>query len=101
LVFLKDIAIAMRKLFVVAIVILTTVLFLVSPVAAYRVTLVGKVNDNHQFVADGETYEIDDNAAGEDLILNYLNMKVKAVGILRETRKYKIIKIESFEVVED
>lgn len=91
----------MRKLLGVVFIILAAVCLLVTPVAAYRITLVGEVNDNQQFVADNETYEIDDNAAGEDLVLNYITLKVKVVGILRDTRKFKIIKVESFEVVED
>lgn len=91
----------MRKLFGVVFIILTAVCLLVSPVAAYRITLVGEVNDNQQFVADNETYEIDNNAVGEDLVLNYITLKVKVIGILRDTRKLKIIKVESFEVVED
>jgi hypothetical protein len=74
---------------------------LVSPVAAFRITLVGEVNDNQQFVADNEIYEVDNNAAGEDLVLNYIAQKVKVVGLIKETRESKIIKVESFEVVEE
>ena len=91
----------MRKLLGVVFIILTAVCLLISPVAAYRITIVGEVNDNQQLVADNEKYEIDDNAVGEDLILNHITLKVKVVGILRDTRKSKIIKVESFEVVED
>lgn len=91
----------MGKIFVVGFIILAAVCLFVPPVAAYMITLVGVVNDNQQFVADNETYEIDNNAVGDDLVLNYIARKVKVVGQLKETREYKIIKVESFEVVEE
>ena len=91
----------MKKLFVVVFILLTAVCLLVSPVAAFKITLVGEVNDNEQFLSDNdEIYEIDNSAVGEDLVLNYIAQKVKVVGILKETRDSKIIKVESFEVVE-
>ena len=91
----------MGKLFVVFFIILSAVCMLASPVAAYRVTLVGEVNDNQQFVADNEIYEVDNNAVGDDLVLNYIARKVKVVGQIKEIRESKIIKVESFEVVEE
>ena len=81
--------------------IFVVVCFLVSPAAAARVTLVGEVNDNQQFVADNVIYEIDNNAVGDDLVLNHIAEKVKVVGVLRETREHMIIKVESFEVVDE
>jgi len=91
----------MGKLFLAFFIILAAVCYLVSPVAAFRITLVGEVNENQQFVADNEIYEVDNNAAGEDLVLNYIAQKVKVVGLIKETRESKIIKVESFEVVEE
>ena len=91
----------MGKLFVVFFIILSAVCMLASPVAAYRVTLVGEVNENQQFVADNEIYEVDNNAVGDDLVLNYIAQKVKVVGQIKEIRESKIIKVESFEVVEE
>ena len=91
----------MGKLFLVFFIILTAVCYVVSPVAAFRITLVGEVNENQQFVADNEIYEVDNNAAGEDLVLNYIAQKVKVVGLIKETRESKVIKVESFEVVEE
>lgn len=91
----------MGKLFVVVFIILSAVCMLASPVAAYRVTLVGEVNENQQFVADNEIYEVDNNAVGDDLVLNYIAQKVKVVGQIKEIRESKIIKVESFEVVEE
>jgi hypothetical protein len=91
----------MGKSFLVFLTVLTVVCLLVSPVAAYKITLVGEVNDNHQFVAEDEIYEIKNNAVGEDLVLNYVSQKVKVVGVLKETRDSKIITVESFEVVNE
>jgi hypothetical protein len=74
-----------------------------SPGATDRVTLLGKVNDNFQIVAGNETYEVKNNAAGDDLVINYVSKKVRVVGHVSETRKFKIkvITVESFEVIED
>jgi len=66
---------------------------------AEKVTLVGEVNDNQQIVADNEIYDVDDNAVGDDLVLNYIAQKVKVVGQLRKSEESKIITVESFEVV--
>ena len=86
--------------FVVAMVILTTICLLISPVAVNRTTLVGEVNYSYQIVADNEIYEVGDNAAGDDLVFNYIAQKVKVVGQLKENDELKIITVESFEVVE-
>ncbi len=91
----------MGKSFLVFFTVLTAVCLLVSPVAAYKIILVGEVNDNHQFVADGEIYEVKNNAAGDDLVLNYVSQKVKVIGIVKETRDSKILTVESFEVVDE
>lgn len=91
----------MGKFFLLGFIISMAVCLFVSPVAAYRITLIGEVNADQQLVADNEIYEVDNNAVGEDLILNYIAQKVKVVGILKETRDSKIIKVESFEVVEE
>ena len=91
----------MRSQLVLLFLIFVVVCFLVSPAAASRVTLVGEVNDNQQFVADNVIYEIDNNAVGDDLVLNHIAEKVKVVGVLRETREHMIIKVESFEVVDE
>jgi hypothetical protein len=89
----------MKKEFVVVIIMLAVIFLLASPTMAERVTLVGEVNDNHQIVADNEIYDVDDNAMGDDLVLNYIAQKVKVVGQLRESEESKIITVESFEVV--
>ena len=89
----------MKKEFVVVIIMLAAIFLLASPTMAERLTLVGEVNDNHQIVADNEIYDVDDNAMGDDLVLNYIAQKVKVVGQLRESEESKIIIVESFEVV--
>lgn len=91
----------MKKMSVSLLFIMTSVCILVSPATAVMVTLVGEINDNERFVADGETYEVDNNAAGDDLVLNHAGQKAKVVGKLRETREHKIIKVESFEILEE
>ena len=80
---------------------------LVSPAAALRVTLIGEINDNQQFVSDNEIYEIENNAVGDDLVFNYVAQKVKVVGQIKSVREsgeadaYKVLKVESFEVVNE
>ena len=83
----------MGRFYIVVFVVLMVICILVPPVAAYRITLVGEVNDN-------EIYEVDNNAVGDDLVVNHIAQKVKVVGILKHTRKFKIISVESFEVVD-
>ena len=90
----------MGRFYAVVLVILMINCFLVPAVVAYRITLVGEVNDNNQIVADNEIYEVDNNAVGDDLVVNHIAQKVKVVGILKHTRKFKIISVESFEVVD-
>ncbi len=89
----------MGRIYAIVFVILMAICFLVPPAVAYRVTFIGEVNDNNQIVADNEIYEVDNNAVGDDLVVNYITQKVKVVGILKHTRKFKIITVESFEVV--
>jgi len=95
----------MGKYFLVVFSILMAVCLFVSPASAYRITLVGEVNDNQQLVADNEIYDIDSNAVGDDLVLNFIAQKVKVVGQLKvvqqsdESDGSKIITVESFEVV--
>ena len=97
----------LRKLFVSLFIMLTAVCLLASPVAADRITLIGEVNDNQQIVANNEIYDVDHNAAGDDLVLNFIAQKVKVVGQLKvvqqsdESDASKIITVESFEVVEE
>ena len=89
----------MKRSLAVVMIMLVTIGLLASPVMATRITIIGEVNDNHQIVAENKIYDVDDNAAGDDLVLNYIAQKVKVVGQLRESEESKIITVESFEVV--
>ena len=86
---------------------LVAICLLASPAVALMVTLVGEINDNNQLIADNEIYEIDNNAVGDDLVLNHVAQKVKVFGQLKvvressESDQFKFIKVESFEVVEE
>lgn len=91
----------MRKCVSIVIMMVTIFFLLTSSVAAERITLIGEVNDNYQIVTDNEIYEVKNNAAGDDLVLNYIAQKVKVVGQVKETDDYKIITVESFEVVDE
>ena len=97
----------MSRLLAGVFLILTTVCLIAAPVAANTVTLVGEVNDNQQIVADNEIYEVAHNAVGDDLVLNYVAQKVRGVGQLKnvgqsdQSDEYKIITVESFEIVEE
>ena len=90
----------MRKCLSIVIMMVTIFCLLTSSVAAERITLVGEVNDNCQIVADNVIYEIGNNAVGDDLVFNYIAQKVKVVGQSDKSDGYKIITVESFEVVE-
>jgi len=97
----------MRKLITYFFVILIAFCLLAAPAAALRVTLVGEINDNNQLVADNEIYEIANNAVGDDLVFNFIAQKVKIVGQVKvvgqsdQSDEYKIITVESFEVLEE
>ncbi|MGD9300752.1 MAG: hypothetical protein PVI13_04215 [Desulfobacterales bacterium] len=97
----------MKKSLKYIFVMLIALSFLASPAAALKVTLIGEVNDNQQFVADNEIYEIDNNAVGDDLVFNHIAQRVKVTGQIKSVREsggsdaYKVIKVESFEVVEE
>ena len=97
----------MSRLLIGVFLILTPVCLITAPVAANTVTLVGEVNDNQQIVADNEIYEVEHNSVGDDLVLNYVAQKVKVVGQLKVVAQsdtsdgYKLIKVESFEVVKE
>jgi hypothetical protein len=97
----------MKKSSAIIMVMLATICLLASTswpfagnnISAKRVTLVGEVNDNYQVIANNQIYEVDDNTVGDDLVRNYMAMKVKVIGQLIEKGDLKIITVESFEVV--
>jgi phage gp45-like len=68
---------------------------------ADEVTLIGEVNDNYQIVVGDQVYEVTNNSAGDDLVLNHVGRKVKLTGSLNETNGVKIITVKSFEILGD
>ena len=95
----KSLAIIMITLTTICLLNSTSWPFTGNNISAKRVTLVGEVNDNNQVVANNQIYEVDDNKVGDDLVKNYIAMKVKVIGKLIEKDDVKIITVESFEVV--
>ena len=97
----------MRKSVPYFFVLLIAFSLLASPPWALTFNLFGEVNDNQQLVADNEIYEIDNNAVGDDLIFNHIAQRVKVTGQIKsvgesgESDAYKVIQVESFEVVEE
>ena len=51
--------------------------FFSCPVFASEITIVGEVNDTYQVVADGQIYEVAVTPKGDDLVFNYMAVKVK------------------------
>ena len=65
------------------------------------VTLVGEINDTYQLVAGGQIYDVEQNAIGSDLTENYISVKVKVEGVVREGEELKIITVTSFQVIDE
>jgi hypothetical protein len=69
---------------------------------ANEVTIIGEVNDTHQIVTDNQIYEVAENTIGDDLVFNYISVRVKVTGTVTEKDDdTKIITVKSFEVVPD
>jgi hypothetical protein len=67
------------------------------------VTIMGEVNDQYQVVgANGQVYEIAENDAGDDLILNYIGKKVMVTGTLSQTEdeEAQILLVKEFKVIQ-
>lgn len=69
------------------------------PVFASEITIVGEVNDTYQIVADGQIYEVAVTPKGDDLVFNYIAVKVKVTGTVEEKGDSKIITVTSFTAV--
>lgn len=82
---------------------LATVVVVAGPVysTSEKVTLVGEINDTQQLVAEGEIYDIEPTPLGEDLIQNYISIKVKVECTVREGEELKIITVNSFQAVDE
>ena len=70
-----------------------------TPCLADKVTIVGEVNDSYQIVADGQIYEVAENAIGNDLVTNYISQTVRIIGTIEKKDDVKIITVTSFKVV--
>jgi phage gp45-like len=68
---------------------------------ADEVTVIGTVNDNYQIVVADQIYEVTNNSAGDDLVLNYVGRKVKLTGSIKEINGVIIITVKSFEILND
>ena len=75
--------------------------FLVFSYIAFAgdITVVGEVNDTQQIVADGQIYEVANTPTGDDLVFNYIAVKVKVTGTVEENEDMKIITVKSFKAV--
>jgi hypothetical protein len=76
----------------------TIIIFAVAALGA-EITLVGEVNDNYQLYANGQLYEVAETPEGNDLVLNYISMKVEVVCTVEEQKDVKVITVRSFRVV--
>lgn len=78
-----------------------SVTFLVFSYLAFAgdITIVGEVNDTQQIVADGQVYEVANTPKGDDLVFNYIAVKVKVTGKIEEKEDMKIITVKTFEAV--
>ena len=65
------------------------------------IILVGEINDTGQLVADGDIFDIESTDLGEDLIQNYISLKVKVECTVREGEELKIITVKSFQIVDE
>ncbi|MGW8301304.1 MAG: hypothetical protein ACWGNO_04505 [Desulfobacterales bacterium] len=78
-----------------------SITFLVFSYMAFAgdITIVGEVNDTQQIVAEGQIYEVASTPMGDDLVLNYIAVKVKVTGTIQEKEDMKIITVKSFDAV--
>ena len=74
-------------------------LFFSYIVFATEITIVGEVNDTHQIIADGQIYDVAVTPKGDDLVMNYIAVKVMVKGKVVEKEDQKIITVTSFKVV--
>lgn len=75
--------------------------FLVFSYLAFAgdITIVGEVNDTQQIVANRQIYEVANTPKGDDLVFNYIAVKVKVTGTVEEKEDMKIITVKSFEAI--
>jgi len=88
-----------QRIIPIASFILLFIWIFVTPCLADEVTIIGEVNDNYQIVADGQIYEVAENAIGVDLVKKYISQTVRVTGTIEEKEDVKIITVTSFKVV--
>lgn len=66
-----------------------------------QVTLTGEINDTQQLVADGKIYDIAETPEGDDLVRNYISIRVKVTGVLQKGAEVDVIIVRTFEVVDE
>jgi len=65
------------------------------------ITLVGEINDTGQLVAEGDIFDIAPNDLGNDLVQNYISIKVKVECTVQEGEELKIITVKRFQIVDE
>ena len=66
------------------------------------VTFLATVTDGYQLVDDeGQPYEVENTAKGNELVLNYVGRKVEVTGTVQDEVDYKLVVVESYRVVEE
>ena len=82
---------------------LMVIVALASGVAMAKgtMTITGTVNDEYQIVTDdGQVYEVGQNEKGDEVV-DLVDKRVKATGMIEESEGEKTINIVSYEVVEE
>ncbi|MGD9367762.1 MAG: hypothetical protein PVH87_18830 [Desulfobacteraceae bacterium] len=89
----------MKRMVQIAVMMSVAIIIFAAAASGAEITLVGEVNDNYQFYANGQLYEVAETPEGNDLVLNYISAKVEVVGTVEEKEDMKIITVRSFRVV--
>lgn len=89
----------MKRMVQIAVMMSVAIIIFAATASGAEITLVGEVNDNYQFYANGQLYEVAETPEGNDLVLNYISAKVEVVGTVEEKEDMKIITVRSFRVV--
>lgn len=67
-----------------------------------QVTLIATVTDGYQLVGDdGQPYEVENTAKGNELVMDHVGRKVEVVGTVVDEVDYKIITVEAYRILED
>lgn len=73
-----------------------------SAAADAEVTIVATVSDGYQLVGDdGQPYEVENTAKGNDLVLNHVGRKVEVVGTVVDEIDYLVITVKAFRLLDE